>query len=459
MSNKLFIFVGLYFSTISAEELSLQQAVVISRHGSRTLLTKDHKTFEEASDSQLTVRGMDQMFRAGEFVHSHFHEMKFNFSDLYSKSPQEIYVRSSDYSRTLNSALSFLLGLYPPRNQTLNVSYVHDIFHAPYDIQQVPIHTVAVENDQLLRGWLSCPELTKKVTAFYESKTFQEREAESASLRKTLANVLGIEKIELKDFYNVYDYVNLHRMYNHTFSLNITEKEWDKIESLADWVEYNKYSKGIIGDIGGGLLANEIAMSFKNVTEKPSKLKLRYYSAHYPTMLSLFTSLGLIKDSQSPLSKIPNYASLVFIELLRDSKNKYFVQFSFKNSSLEETVVKYNIPPCGDPCPLDQFVNLVTSLTVRDVTSWCHACKNTKLSQCKPSAENGQKTVCPAVKKPKLSGTGGFFLGVFVTLLVVIFITAVWHFWLRRRCLPGGSGRRPRIGLADLENVPSTGVI
>lgn len=84
------------------EELSLQQAVVISRHGSRTLLTKDHKTFEEASDSQLTVRGMDQMFRAGEFVHSHFHEMKFNFSDLYSKSPQEIYVRSSDYSRTLN---------------------------------------------------------------------------------------------------------------------------------------------------------------------------------------------------------------------------------------------------------------------------------------------------------------------------------------------------------------------
>lgn len=72
-----------------------------------------------------------------------------------------------------------------------------------YIYWQVPIHTVAVENDQLLRGWLSCPELTKKVTAFYESKTFQEREAESASLRKTLANVLGIEKIELKDFYNV----------------------------------------------------------------------------------------------------------------------------------------------------------------------------------------------------------------------------------------------------------------
>ena len=58
-------------------------------------------------------------------------------------------------------------------------------------------------------------------------------------------------------------------------------------------------------------------------------------------MLSLFTSLGLIKDSQSPLSKIPNYASLVFTELLRDSKNKYFVRFSFKNSSLEVSFFPY----------------------------------------------------------------------------------------------------------------------
>lgn len=34
------------------------------------------------------------------------------------------------------SALSFLLGLYPPRNQTLTTSYA-GVFSAPYDIQQV----------------------------------------------------------------------------------------------------------------------------------------------------------------------------------------------------------------------------------------------------------------------------------------------------------------------------------
>ena len=35
------------------------------------------------------------------------------------------------------SALSFLLGLYPPRNQSLNVSYAGQVFYAPYNIQQV----------------------------------------------------------------------------------------------------------------------------------------------------------------------------------------------------------------------------------------------------------------------------------------------------------------------------------
>ena len=45
------------------------------------------------------------------------------------------------------SALSFLLGLYPPRNQTLNVSYVDQVFRAPYDIQQVSVTVIVSSFD------------------------------------------------------------------------------------------------------------------------------------------------------------------------------------------------------------------------------------------------------------------------------------------------------------------------
>jgi len=71
------------------------------------------------------------------------------------------------------------------------------------DFWQVPIHTVAVENDQLLRGWLACPELQKRLAKFYKSKEFQKKKAESADLRKTLEKIYGFKKIEFKDFYNV----------------------------------------------------------------------------------------------------------------------------------------------------------------------------------------------------------------------------------------------------------------
>jgi len=457
VKETLFIFLALYVSTIYAE-LQLQQAVVISRHGSRRLLRKDHKTFKEGSDSQLTVRGMDQMFRAGSYVREHYHNLSF-LSRVYS--PQDIYVRSSDYSRTLNSALSFLLGLYPPRNQTRNTSHV--VFHAPYNIQQVPIHTVAVENDQLLRGWLACPELQKRLAKFYKSKEFQKKKAESADLRKTLEKIYGFKKIEFKDFYNVYDYIHLHRLYNHThLTVNnkqknlrhkpvITEKQWKQVVYYADWLEYNKYGKKMIGDIGGGLLANEIALNFNKVAKKQSKTKLFYYSAHYPTMFSLFTALGLNKDPTSPLRRIPYYASLVFIELWRDSDDgKFFVQFSFRNG-LEEPLKPYSIPGCPDPCTLEQFTNFVTSLKVRDISSWCHACNNSKLSRCPSPSYNVQLRV---VKESKMSPTGAFFLGAFIALLLAIFATASWHFCLRKRCFPGGVARRPVVGLSELEHGP-----
>ena len=78
----------------------LSQAAVISRHGSRAFLQKDPKTLVEASDSLLTIRGMDQMFRAGKFVREWFNRYGERLSSNYA--PAQTYVRSSDYSRTIS---------------------------------------------------------------------------------------------------------------------------------------------------------------------------------------------------------------------------------------------------------------------------------------------------------------------------------------------------------------------
>ena len=60
-----------------------------------------------------------------------------------------------------------------------------------------------MQDDKVLRGWLACPELNKRLDTFHKSSEFQKKESESAELRKQLESIVGIDNIGLKDFYNV----------------------------------------------------------------------------------------------------------------------------------------------------------------------------------------------------------------------------------------------------------------
>lgn len=74
-----------------------------------------------------------------------------------------------------------------------------------------------------------------------------------------------------------YDFIHLHKVYNHTY-LNITKTQWQRVVELGDWIESNKYSKATIGSIGGGILANEIAANFQQTVASKRKAKVRLRS-------------------------------------------------------------------------------------------------------------------------------------------------------------------------------------
>ena len=102
----------------------------------------------------------------------------------------------------------------------------------------------------------------------------------------------------------------------------------------------------------------------------------------------------------------------------------------------------YSIPGCSqDPCPLDDFLKLVNSMTVHDVSSWCQTCKNTELPVCRTAGSVAKKMLA-------MSAAGGFATGVFVTVIVIIIVSAVWHYCLRKR-LPRNARRLQ--GLPDQE--------
>jgi hypothetical protein len=80
----------------------------------------------------LTTAGIEQGYRLGVYFQTRYGSL---LNPIYNRS--EIYVRSTDYDRTLMTAQSSLVGLYPlPNNSNSSVP-----------IQPVPVHTAARRQD------------------------------------------------------------------------------------------------------------------------------------------------------------------------------------------------------------------------------------------------------------------------------------------------------------------------
>jgi hypothetical protein len=86
----------------------------------------------KSSYGQLTSIGIEQQHRLGAFIRERYQTL---LTPSYTAS--EISVRSTDVDRTLMSAQSNLVGLYPVLIHTNN----------SVPIQPVPIHTVSINSD------------------------------------------------------------------------------------------------------------------------------------------------------------------------------------------------------------------------------------------------------------------------------------------------------------------------
>ena len=80
----------------------------------------------------MTIAGIEQHHRLGKYLRTRYGSL---LSTNYTAS--EIYVRSTDYDRTLMSAQSNLIGLYSLSNTSAD----------KVPVQPIPIHTVPKKED------------------------------------------------------------------------------------------------------------------------------------------------------------------------------------------------------------------------------------------------------------------------------------------------------------------------
>jgi hypothetical protein len=125
----------------------------------------------------------------------------------------------------------------------------------------IPVYSQALNNDNLLRAYDKCPKLTSNLESFYASDAFFAKSGETAPLMNELSALIG-EPVELRNFFNIYDLLNLQKLEPDAVGSHVPQLEsamWDRVLAVANWLETVKFSPDVAGSLcGGSLLADVV---------------------------------------------------------------------------------------------------------------------------------------------------------------------------------------------------------
>eukprot|EP00079_Xenopus_tropicalis_P028203 XP_012823002.1 PREDICTED: testicular acid phosphatase homolog isoform X2 [Xenopus tropicalis] len=178
-------FTNLYILTSLSQRMdNLTFVVVVFRHGDRAPIdTYPNDPYKEKiwpnGLQQLTQEGVRQQYELGRFLRRRYDHF---LSSTYNR--QEIYVRSTDYDRTLMSAQASLAGLYPPNGSQL--------WHPEIHWQPIPVHTVPVSQDRLLKfPSKDCPRYYELMRETIQQPEYQDKVNSWKDIMKRIANYTG----------------------------------------------------------------------------------------------------------------------------------------------------------------------------------------------------------------------------------------------------------------------------
>ncbi|XP_050813128.1 lysosomal acid phosphatase isoform X2 [Gopherus flavomarginatus] len=316
-----------------AQGRRLRFVTLLYRHGDRSpVRAYPRDPYQESTwpqgFGQLTQIGMLQQWDLGQSLRKRYHGF---LNASYNR--QEIFVRSTDYDRTLMSAEANLAGLYPPQGQ--------QVFNPNVSWQPIPVHTVPDSAERLLKFPLSpCPR--------YEQLQNETRQS-TEYINKTRQN-LQTHKLLLPPW--------------------VTPDVMTRLKQLKDFgfeFLFGIHQQTEKARLQGGVLLAQIRKNMTSAANAsaPQHLKLLAYSAHDTTLVALQMALKVYNGRQAP------YASCHIFELYQDDDSNFSVEMFFHNESGREPF-PLTLPGCEQRCPLLDFLQLTDRIIPQD---WAHECQ------------------------------------------------------------------------------------
>eukprot|EP00178_Gracilaria_changii_P010126 TRINITY_DN29502_c0_g1_i1.p1 TRINITY_DN29502_c0_g1~~TRINITY_DN29502_c0_g1_i1.p1 ORF type:complete len:512 (+),score=89.32 TRINITY_DN29502_c0_g1_i1:145-1536(+) len=407
------------------------QVQIVHRHGARNPLKKNPTDpREETRTGSIYQAGVEQLVKLGTFVRNQYIQSDNPIEGIGPVYDEPSYVGSfsSNFERTQISARAFLRGLYPE------------------DSHRIPTLVFNSSRfDWIIRGYAICPNLAKHLSEFVSSSEFEARNKQDGEFVANLANKLGHPKEEqnLQHVFNVYDEYNIiNNDYDPSDRFKSVEKLSDsdmtRLTQVADWYESTKFSFATHNiHVAGGLLGkiqHHASIIDSRSTEK--SYRIIEYSAHYPTLLTLWASIRANTRAKpaSPADKLPDFGAALIIEVHKDDSSGtrrvlHLKWYPGGDDTPSAESVAFGISGCTDAekgCSLQQFERS-TALETMGKKKFCADCdsdlcdsgsRSSAAAAAEP-ASNMVTAVC-SVGKRVTSGIIGAIVGLTLGLLGAI---------------------------------------
>uniref|UniRef100_A0A8D0BFG0 Lysosomal acid phosphatase n=1 Tax=Salvator merianae TaxID=96440 RepID=A0A8D0BFG0_SALMN len=344
-----------------AQGRSLRFVTLLYRHGDRSpVKAYPRDPYQESAwpqgFGQLSQEGMEQQWELGRALRRRYNGF---LNSSYNR--QEIFIRSTDFDRTLMSAEANLAGLYPPEG--------HQVFNPNISWQPIPVHTVPNSVEQLLKFPLTpCPRYEQlqnetRQTAEYVNKTIQ-----NMQFLEMVANMTGMPEVSLESVWSIYDTLFCEKTHKMQLPDWVTPQVMALLKQLKDFsfeFLFGIHKQVQKARLQGGVLLSQIRKTLVLATNASAPhFKMLMYSAHDTTLVALQMALDVYNGRQAP------YASCHIFELYQDDDGNFSVEMFYRNDSSKEPY-PLQLPNCEQRCPLVKFLQLTEPVISPDWKKEC----------------------------------------------------------------------------------------